>query len=88
MRFVLGPNGHFKFEPKFLIMWKFGAPPIITYIVEIKPKWSPQHHGGGGWYLDMPKSIIPCEEASFHRSVLLSKPQVMLGVPQLNFLPR
>ncbi len=71
MRLVLGLDGHLKFEPKFIIAWKFGAPPIIMYTLEIEPKWGLEHHGGGGWYLDMPKNIIPYEEASLHRSVWL-----------------
>jgi hypothetical protein len=86
MRFVLGLDGHLKFEPKFLIAWKFGAPPVIKYTFEIEPKWGPQHHGGRGWYLNMLRSIIPYEEASLHRSVLLSKLLVMLGMSQMNFL--
>jgi hypothetical protein len=64
-RFVLGLDGRLKFEPKFLMVWKFSAPPTTMYTPKIEAKWSPKHRGGGGWYLDMPKGIIPYEEICF-----------------------
>ncbi len=67
MRFVVGPNGCFKFEPKFLMAWKFSAPTISMYTPEIETKWSTKHCGGGGWYLDMPKGIIPYAKTFFHK---------------------
>jgi hypothetical protein len=67
MKFVLGSDGCLKFEPKLLMTWKFGAHVTIMYTHEIEAKWGVEHHGGGGWYLDMPKGTIPYEKASFHK---------------------
>jgi hypothetical protein len=67
MRFVVGPDGHLKFEPKFLMVWKFNAPSLTMYTLEIETKWSTKHCGGGGWYLDMPKGIIPYAKTFFHK---------------------
>jgi len=67
MRFVLGSARCLKYELKLLMTWKFGAPLATMYTPEIEAKWGVEYHGGGGWYLDMPKSIIPYEEASFHK---------------------
>jgi hypothetical protein len=35
------------------------------YTLEIEVEWGLEHHGGKGWYLDMPKGTIPYEEAFF-----------------------
>jgi hypothetical protein len=74
MKFVLRLNGRLKFEPKFLMAWKFCAPLATMYTLEIEAKWSPKHHGGGGWYLDRPKGTIPYEKTFFHKECVASKP--------------
>jgi hypothetical protein len=67
MRFVFGLDGRLKFEPKFLMAWKFSAPPTIMYTLKIETEWSLEHHGSGGSYLDMPKGTIPYEKTFFHK---------------------
>jgi hypothetical protein len=47
--------------------WKFGAHVATMYTHEIETKWAIEHHGGGGWYLDVPKCTIPHENAYFHK---------------------
>ncbi len=81
MRFVLGLDGRLKFEPKFIMAWKFSA--------HLKLKQNGVHNIVGvevGTWICL-KAISNMKFFFVIRSVLLSKPQVMLGVPWLNFLP-
>ncbi len=46
--------------------WRFGAPLATMYTPKIGANWDLKHHGVGGWYLDMPKSMIRYDEGSLH----------------------
>jgi hypothetical protein len=44
MRFVIGLGECLKCKPKFLMVWKFGAPPATMYTLEIEVEWGLEHH--------------------------------------------
>jgi hypothetical protein len=66
IKFVLESDNHLKSKPKFLMAWRFGAPLATMYTPKIGANWDLKHHGVGGWYLDMPKSMIRYDEGSLH----------------------
>ncbi len=87
MRFVIVPDECLECKPKFLMVWKFSAPPTTMYTLEIEVEWRLKHHGGGGWYLDMPKSTIPYEEASFSKVCVVRQAASDARVASIEFFP-
>jgi len=84
---MIGPNECLKFKPNFFMGWTFGAPPTTMYTLKIEAKWGLEHHGGGGWYLDMPKGTIPYEKASFHKECVVRQAASDVGATSIELLP-
>ncbi len=67
--------------------WRFGAPLATMYTPKIEVEWGLKHCGGGGWYLDMPKGIIPYEEASLHKECVVRQVASDVGVASIELPP-
>jgi hypothetical protein len=64
IKLVFELDSHLKSKPKFFMAWKFGAPRATMYTPKIEANWGLKHHGGEGWYLDMPKGMIDVHPSS------------------------
>jgi hypothetical protein len=73
IKFALELDSNFKSKPKFLMVWKFSAPLTTMYTPKTKVDEGLKHRGHVGWYLDMPKGIIPYDEASFHNGYVVKQ---------------